>query len=196
MSSETYVGDAGTPAAAVRLPRGSTAAGVAASASLLAAAVHLVTVPEHLARGWVPAAFLAVVALAQALLAWAVLRRPTVPTVMLGLCGTVAVVLAYVASRTVGVPITSGGDTAAHSAHTGGLLHQPIAGTIGPGVPVMPGLEGNPGLMAVGALDLFALMAELGAVMALLAMLPTRQRSLAANVLVLLGAALWAAALL
>lgn len=197
MSADTYVGDLATEDTAVRLPRGGSAAGMAACASLAAATVHAVVAPEHLAHGWPHGGFLAAVAFAQALLAWVVLRRPTVARVVLGLCGTVGVILVYVASRTVGLPVAFGSAPAGHSSHGGpAMVHQPIAGTIGPGVPVMPGLEGNPGVEAVGTLDLVALAAELGVVVALLAMLPNRQRTAVVNVLAALGGVLWAGALL
>ena len=196
MSADTYVGDVAAAETVVRLPRGGTAVTVAAAASLVAATVHAVVVPEHLAHGWLHGTFLAVVAVAQVALAWVVLRRPTVVAVVLGLCGTIGVVLLYVASRTVGLPVAFGSAPESHSSHGAALVHQPIAGTIGPGVPVMPGLEGNPGVEAVGALDLVALAAELGVVVALLALLPRRQRTTVANVLAVLGGTLWVGALL
>ena len=197
MSADTYVGDVVTEDTATRLTPGGTAAAAAACASLTAATVHVLVLPEHLAHGWPHGTFLATVAFAQVLLAWAVLRRPTVARVVLGLSGTVGVVLVYVASRTVGLPVAFGSAPEGHSSHGGAaVVHQPIAGTIGPGVPVMPGLEGNPGVEAVGTLDVIALAAELGVVVALLAMLPTRPRTAVVNVLAALGAALWAGALL
>ena len=197
MSADVYVGDVGSADTDVRLCRGTTAAGVAACASTVAATVHVLVVPEHLAQGWLHGAFLAAVAVAQALLALVLLRRPTLSAVVLGLWVTVGVVLVYVASRTVGLPTALGGSSVGHATHGGvAMVHQPIAGTIGPGVPVMPGLEGNPGVEAVGALDLVALAAELGVVVALLAMLPHRQRTAVVNLLAALGGTLWAGALL
>ena len=119
MSADTYVGDVAAAETVVRLPRGGTAVAVAAAASLVAATVHAVVVPEHLAHGWLHGAFLAVVAVAQVVLAWVVLRRPTVAAVVLGLCGTIGVVLLYVASRTVGLPVAFGSAPESHSSHGG-----------------------------------------------------------------------------
>ncbi|MGA8979988.1 MAG: hypothetical protein WB473_12840 [Pedococcus sp.] len=197
MSADVYVGDVAAAETAVRLPRGGTAVAVAAAASLVAATVHAAVVPEHLAHGWLHGAFLAAVAVAQVVLAWVVLRRPTVTAVILGLGGTTGVVLLYVASRTIGLPVAFGSAPESHSSHGGSaLVHQPIAGTIGPGVPVIPGLQGNPGVEAVGALDLVALAAELGVLVALLALLPQRQRTVVTNVLAVLGGTLWVGAML
>lgn len=195
MAVDTYVGDLpGSRVAEARLERATPASVVATSLCVVAAAVHAAVAPEHLGQVWVHGAFFVALGIAQALLAWLLLTRPSVAVVVAGLAGTVAVVLLYVASRTIGLPLT-GGAAAGHAGH-GAIVHQPIPGAVGPGVPVMPGLEGNPGVEAVGTMDLLALGAELGLVVALLAMLPSPHRRVVGNVVLALGAALWLAALL
>ncbi|GAB3078575.1 hypothetical protein [Pedococcus soli] len=196
MSAETYVGDVRTDSADTRLATGTTAAWTAAAAAAVAAAVHLGVAPEHLRDSVLHGGFFVLLALGQAGLAWGLLHAPTVRLAHLGLVGTVGVVLLYVASRTIGLPAFAG-SASGHAGHgSAALVHQPIPGTIGPGMPVMPGLEGRVGVEAVGALDLLALGAELALVVALLAVLPARQRAVATNLVLGVGVSLWAAALL
>ncbi len=192
----TYVGDPDRGSVVARLPRVRSLS-AAASAAALTAALHVTVVPAHLRAWWVYGAFVLVLAAAQAALAWRLLRGPTVTTAVVGLVGTVFAVLAYVVSRTVGIPVGPGAGLGDHAGHgSGALVHQPIPGAIGPGVPVMPGLEGNPAVWGVQAVDVVVLTAELWTVVALLALLPGAPRHRATGTLLVVGLGLWGAALL
>lgn len=76
-----------------------------ASLSLLAAAVHLWVMPEHLEEWWGYGAFFLVCALAQGMYALALLRRPSRPFLLLGVAGNLAVVILWLVTRTTGIPL-------------------------------------------------------------------------------------------
>ena len=77
----------------------------AAALSLLAAAIHLWVVPEHLEEWWGYGAFFAACALAQGLYALGLLRRPSRPFLLLGVAGNLAVVILWLVTRTTGIPL-------------------------------------------------------------------------------------------
>ncbi len=72
---------------------------------LLAAAIHLWVVPEHLEEWWGYGAFFLVCALAQGLYALGLLRRPSRPFLLLGVAGNLAVVILWLVTRTTGIPL-------------------------------------------------------------------------------------------
>ncbi len=76
-----------------------------AALSLLAAAMHLWVVPEHLEEWWGYGAFFLVCALAQGLYALGLLRRPSRPFLLLGVAGNLAVVILWLVTRTTGIPL-------------------------------------------------------------------------------------------
>ena len=101
-------------------------------------------------------------------------RHIDVVFVLAGLWGTVGVILLYVASRTVGLPMTP-----------------PVpfhGGRWVPGRSMVPN-----GAKYVGPLDVFTLVAELLLVVTLLSMLPKRVKARTVNRLMWVGLALWGA---
>jgi hypothetical protein len=72
--------------------------------SLVAALVHLAATPEHLSEWWGYGSFFLVAALAQGVYAVALLRRPSRRMMLAGILGNSAIVLLYLATRTLGVP--------------------------------------------------------------------------------------------
>jgi hypothetical protein len=143
--------------------------------STAAALAHVVATPDHYT--WWPAAglFFAALGLIQLLFS-VVLARGTTDHrfVLAGIWGTVAVILLYVASRTVGLPMTppvpfhGGRWVAGRSMVPDGAKH-------------------------IGPLDVFTLVAEVLLVVTLLSMLPSRSKLRTANRLMWVGFALWGA---
>ena len=78
---------------------------VAAALSLVAALAHLWVMPTHLKEWWGSGTFLLVAALAQTLYVPLLLRRPSRTVLLLGVGGNLAIILLYVLTRTVGVPL-------------------------------------------------------------------------------------------
>ena len=80
----------------------------AAALSLTAASIHLWAAPEHLGEWWGYGTFFLATALGQGLYGVALLLRglgrPR-PLLLLGLVGNLAIVVLYVVTRTVGVPL-------------------------------------------------------------------------------------------
>jgi hypothetical protein len=152
---------------------------LAAGCSLVAGATHLWVVPEHLEE-WLPAAvFFVVLAVLQLGLAALLLRRPTPLLLQLAAVGTLGIVVFYVLTRTVDLPLLP-----PLGAHGGD--HLPVAWGIGNGTPLYPG----EGLEEVGAPDLVCLAAELMTVAAITAVLPVRSRRWVLDLAVGLGGAL------
>ena len=73
--------------------------------SLLAAAIHLLVAPEHLAVWWGYGAFFLLAGLGQALLALGLLLRPGRGLALAGVAGNLAIVGLYLVSRGVGIPL-------------------------------------------------------------------------------------------
>jgi hypothetical protein len=144
--------------------------------SAFAALAHFVAAPSHYT--WWPAAgvFFVALGVAQTASALLLLRGGHAPWLVLaGIWGTVVVILIYVASRTVGLPMSP-----------------PVpfhGGRWVPGRSVVPN-----GAKYVGPLDLFTLAAELVFVVALISMLPSRWKLRTVNQLMWIGLALWGAA--
>ena len=77
----------------------------AAALSLLAALIHLWVTPEHFKEWWGYGAFFLVAALAQLFYAPLVLVWPTRIALLLGIGGNLAIVVLYLLTRTVGIPL-------------------------------------------------------------------------------------------
>ena len=77
----------------------------AAALSLLAALIHLWVTPEHFEEWWGYGAFFFVTAAAQVLYAPLVLIWPTRVVLVLGMGGNLTVVVLYLLTRTVGIPL-------------------------------------------------------------------------------------------
>ncbi|QIN81373.1 hypothetical protein GBA63_01090 [Rubrobacter tropicus] len=76
----------------------------ASGLSLLAAAIHLWAVPEHLFEWWGYGAFFVALSLLQGLFAVALLRRPSRGLLLSGAFANLGVVAFYVTTRTAGIP--------------------------------------------------------------------------------------------
>ena len=151
---------------------------IAIVASSAAGVAHLVAVPSHYT--WWPAsgAFFAILGVVQLVVAAALLRGwRSHRLVLVALWGTVGVVLLYVASRTVGLPMEPGVP-----------FH---GGRWAPGRSIVPDGE-----KYVGPLDLFTLVAELIFVVSVLSTLPHRMKKRTANRLMWIGLALWSVAII
>ena len=149
---------------------------IAIVCSAFAALPHFVATPSHYT--WWPAAgvFFAALGVAQSAFAVALLRGVRAPWfVLAGIWGTTGVILIYVVSRTVGLPMSP-----------------PVpfhGGRWVPGRSIVPN-----GAKYVGPLDVFTLVAELVFVIALVSTLSNRWRIRTANQLMWLGLVLWGAA--
>jgi MFS family permease len=77
----------------------------AASLSLVAALIHLWVAPEHFGEWWGYGAFFLVAAVAQLLYALILLRRPVRTVLLAGIAGNLAIVVLYLLTRTVGIPL-------------------------------------------------------------------------------------------
>jgi signal peptidase I len=123
----------------------------------LAASVHLWLVTEYLAL-WVPAGiFAAVVGVAQAGCAYAVLRRPSAPVAAAAIAGNLGLVGLWMVSRSFGLPF-------------GATPPERLYGHANAFDPQVSLTSGVP--QAAGAVDLAAVTLELGAVAALVSLLP------------------------
>jgi hypothetical protein len=145
---------------------------IAIASSVAAASAHLVAAPGHYV--WWPASGLFFVALGIAQLAVAVALVYDVDDrrfVLASVWGTVGVIGVYLASRTVGLPMTP--PVPFHGTHW-------IAGQA-----MVPN-----GAKYVGPLDVLTLAAEIVVVGAMLTMLPTRSKARTINALMTMGLAL------
>ncbi len=77
----------------------------AASLSLIAALIHLWVTPEHFEEWWGYGAFFLVAAVAQLLYVPIMLRRPSRTVLLAGIAGNLAIVVLYLLTRTVGIPL-------------------------------------------------------------------------------------------
>ena len=76
----------------------------AAALSLLAALIHLWVAPEHFDEWWGYGTFFLVAAVAQALYAPLLLRRPNKTILLVGIAGNLAILVLYLLTRTLGIP--------------------------------------------------------------------------------------------
>jgi MFS family permease len=77
----------------------------AAALSMVAAVVHLWVMPEHFEEWWGYGAFFLVAASAQLLYVPLLVRWPTRTVLLLGIGGNLAIVVLYLLTRTVGIPL-------------------------------------------------------------------------------------------
>src|SRR5262245_17289546 len=77
---------------------------LAAACSLVGALIHYWLIPEHYAQWWGYGAFFTVAAIAQGFCAGALIFWPRRMVFRAGVAGTVAILLLYVVTRTVGIP--------------------------------------------------------------------------------------------
>ena len=73
--------------------------------SLLAALIHLWVIPEHFEEWWGYGAFFLVSAVAQGAYSAALLRWPRRPLLLVGIGGNVSIIVLYLLTRTVGIPL-------------------------------------------------------------------------------------------
>jgi hypothetical protein len=78
---------------------------VVAALSLLAALIHLWVMPEHFEEWWGYGAFFLVAAVAQVLYVPLLMRWPNRTVLLLGIAGNSAIVLLYLFTRVVGIPL-------------------------------------------------------------------------------------------
>ena len=78
---------------------------VVAALSLLAAAIHLWVMREHLEEWWGYGAFFLVLAVAQGMYGIGLLRWPPRPFLLLGVAGNLAVAILWLVTRTTGIPL-------------------------------------------------------------------------------------------
>jgi len=164
---------AGDPTYTRRRP---IAVDLAIVASSAAGVAHIVAMPSHYT--WWPAsgAFFLILGTAQLLVAGLLLRNwRSHRLVSASVWATVGVILLYVASRTVGLPMEPGVPF-----HGGRWV---------PGRSIVPDGE-----KYVGPLDVFTLVAELIFVVSMISTLPLRIKTRTVNRLMWIGLALWGAA--
>ncbi len=77
----------------------------AAALSLLAALVHLRVMPEHFEEWWGYGAFFLIAAVAQGAYGVVLLLWPRRPLLLLGVGGNLSIIVLYLVTRTVGVPV-------------------------------------------------------------------------------------------
>lgn len=77
----------------------------AAALSLVAGLLHLWVMPDHFEEWWGYGAFFLAAAAAQLLYAPMLLRWPTRAIFMAGIAGNLAIVVLYLLTRTVGIPL-------------------------------------------------------------------------------------------
>jgi hypothetical protein len=76
-----------------------------AALSLFAALIHLWVMPEHFAEWWGYGTFFLMAAVAQVVYILLVLRWPNRSVLLLGIAGNSAIVLLYLFTRVVGIPL-------------------------------------------------------------------------------------------
>lgn len=86
-------------------------AGISAAAtlSIVAGYIHLLVMPEHFAEWWGYDVVFLVIALAQIAYGGVLLLRPIRPVFVAGIVGTGIVILLWVWTRTVGIPLLGPG---------------------------------------------------------------------------------------
>lgn len=88
-----------------RTRRPSMALRGAAALSMVAALIHLWVTPEHFGEWWGYGLFFLLAAVAQSLYAAALLLVPRWPIFLLGIAGNLAIILLWVVTRTLGIPL-------------------------------------------------------------------------------------------
>lgn len=168
MTTKATVRPAPEPAQELARPSGRASLLVysAAGLSLLAALIHLWAAPEHLAVWWAYGAFFLTAAICQGCLSFLVLRWPESKTISLaGIGGNLIVAAMYVVSRTWGMPL--GPDWTLFSPY---VAHVEDVETLG----------------------MISTAAEVGIVFVLVMLLDDAYRKTVINILLLIGALVWA----
>ena len=83
--------------------------GVAAVLSLLAGYIHLLVMPEHFKEWWGYGTFFLVVAIGQMIYAGAILFRPRRAFLVIGIVGNLALMLFWLWTRIIGIPLVGPG---------------------------------------------------------------------------------------
>lgn len=78
---------------------------LAAALSLVAAGIHLWVIPEHFDEWWGYGTFFLVVAVLQVLFALTLVRWPRRGLLVAGIVGNLAIIVLWVWTRTVGIPV-------------------------------------------------------------------------------------------
>jgi len=150
---------------------------LAGALAVVAGAIHLAVVPEHLGDAPVLGGFFLVVGVGQLVLA-ALLQWTTRPWLLVpAIVVHVGLVMLYVVSRTADLPFVPAHDVG----HT--VEHLPIAGGVGNGIPIFPGSR----IEEVTALDLGCQLVELTLVLVLTGLLPQRIRARIATLMLCAG---------
>jgi hypothetical protein len=159
------------------------------AALLIAAAIHAIVIPEHLADWWPAAAFFLVCAVGQVVLAIALFTPAGPAAAFTAVWSSVATIGLYLWSRTAGLPFAPAQDDGAHSligSHAGHAV-----GGHGNGVPAFPGAQAPSSVESVGGLDLAALGAELLVIALGISRVPQRFRRFTTNAVLGCGVTLW-----
>lgn len=106
------VGGLSIVAVVTRRPRVDLMAAFLSACSGAAATVHFAVISEHVEEFWLFGVFFVLAALAQALFAVLVVERPSRVVYLAGAVGNAAIVVLWVVSRTVGVPVGPNGGEA------------------------------------------------------------------------------------
>lgn len=77
----------------------------ASALSLVAALIHLWVMPEHFGEWWGYGLFFLIAAVAQALFAAILVKAPTETVFRIGIVGNLAIIVLWIVTRTVGVPV-------------------------------------------------------------------------------------------
>src|SRR5262249_43989088 len=78
---------------------------LAAACSLVAALIHYWLIPEHYGQWWGYGVFFAVTAIAQGFSTGALIFWPQRAVLQASIAGNVAILLLYVVTRTIGIPV-------------------------------------------------------------------------------------------
>ena len=89
----------------IRSDQSKTVLYAAAALSLLAALIHLWVMPEHFEEWWGYGTFFLVIAVAQWFYSVSLLRWPEKLVFYLGIGGNLAIIVLYIVTRTVGIPL-------------------------------------------------------------------------------------------
>ncbi|WP_156971400.1 hypothetical protein [Knoellia sinensis] len=165
-----------------------------ALASTLAGAIHLGVAPAYYREWWVFGVFFIVLGLFQVGFAEVILRRVSVPLVVVGITTNLMVVLIYLMTRTVGIPLgaSRGSPAAGGSGVEGsGVEGSGHGGGHGQGPMLGQRISDGERVEAVGLPDLAATSSELLVVCLLATLLPGRERKVAVNVLLGVALLLW-----
>ena len=142
----------------------------------VAGLIHLWVAPEHFHESWVVGTFFVLAGTGQLAFGLALVRGLGTRGLLVGVAANAGLVCLYVLSRTAALPFLPAHDE-------GHVEHLPVEGAAGNGVPIFP----RSSIESVGLLDMTCLLAELGLLAMLVALLPTNPRRVTTNALMGLG---------